>query len=242
VPSSSAVTAEPETPDVRGCGIDHRRESRPGHLEDADLIDRPETVLHRPQDAVVERALALEVEHRVHDVLERPGSRDAAALGHMADEQHRRSGLLGEPHQPRRAFPHLTHVARRALELVRVRGLDRVDEHHAGLERARVVHDRFQPCLAQRVHRAGVDREPLGAQPDLVGRFFARDVQCGNPGALEARGALQQQGGLANAGLAADEDDRSRNDAPAEDVVELVEAGPPPLGPPHPHGRQADGR
>src|SRR2546430_13681955 len=38
-----------------------------------------EAVLRRPQDAVIERALPLEVQHRVDDVLERLGTGDAAA-------------------------------------------------------------------------------------------------------------------------------------------------------------------
>src|SRR5439155_782580 len=86
--------------------------SRTGHLEHADLVHGAEAVLHGAQDAVIQRALALEVEDRVHDVLERLGARDAAALGYVPDEQHRGPRLLREAHQPGRALPHLTHVAR----------------------------------------------------------------------------------------------------------------------------------
>ena len=41
----------------------------------------------------------------------------------------------------------------------------------------------------------------------------------------EVRGRLQQQRGLADARLAADEHQRARNDAAAEHAIELVDAG-----------------
>src|SRR5256886_15581388 len=63
-----------------------------------------------------EGALALEVQHRVDDVLERLGTGDAAALGHVAHQEHGRSGLLGEAHEPRGAVAHLAHVAGRSEE------------------------------------------------------------------------------------------------------------------------------
>ncbi len=137
----------------------------------------------------------------------------------------------------------LAHVAGRALELVGVRGLDRVDEHHAGAQRAGVMGDRLQPRLAQHVHRAGIDRQPIGPQPDLIGRLLSGHVQCGNARLLEPRRALQQQGGLPDAGLAAHEHYGSRYDAAAEDEIELPEARLPPLHPgPLPQRGQADGR
>src|SRR5439155_1685899 len=85
-------------------------ETGPRHFEHADLVHGAEAVLHGAQDPVVQRALALEVENRVHDVLERLGAGDAAALRHVPDEQHRGPRLLREAHEPGRALPHLTHV------------------------------------------------------------------------------------------------------------------------------------
>jgi hypothetical protein len=43
------------------------------HGEDAELVHRSEAVLGGAQQAIVEGGLALEVEHGVHDVLERLG-------------------------------------------------------------------------------------------------------------------------------------------------------------------------
>ena len=61
------------------------------HLEDADLLGRPEPVLGRAQEAQRGVALAVEADDRVDEVLEglRPG--DRAVLGDVPDEDDRRS-------------------------------------------------------------------------------------------------------------------------------------------------------
>ena len=84
------------------------------HLEDADLVGRPEAVLERAERAVGALALALELEDAVHEVLEhaRPGER--ALLGHVAHEQHRDAALLGDAHQPAGDLADLAHRAGRA--------------------------------------------------------------------------------------------------------------------------------
>ena len=81
VPSMPAKTAAPGD-----CGVALADEQRGrvgdllqpgvGHLEDADLVGRAEAVLHRPQDAEVVAAFALEIEHRVDHVLDHPGPGD----------------------------------------------------------------------------------------------------------------------------------------------------------------------
>jgi hypothetical protein len=68
-------------------GIRDRLQTRPGHLEDAQLRDRAEAVLDRAHDPVVLALLALEVEHGVDDVLERLRARQAAVLGDVADQE-----------------------------------------------------------------------------------------------------------------------------------------------------------
>src|SRR3989442_395685 len=210
-----------------------RQQPAPGHLEHADLIDRAEPVLHGAQHPVIERVLAFEVKDGVHDVLERLRPGDPAPSRHVPDEQYRGPGLLGEAHQPCRTLPHLAHVSGRALELVGVGGLDRVDEHDAGAERLRVMEDRLEPRLPQHVDAPRVVRQAVGAQAQLVGRLFPRDVEGGDAGLLEPRGALEQQRGFPDPGLAAHQDDGSGDDAPAEDEVEFGQSGAP-AGDPHP--------
>src|SRR5207237_4774260 len=100
-------------------------------------------------DAMVERALALEIQHGVHDVPERLRLRGATALRNVSHEQHRGSSLLRQAHEARRAFADLSYVARGAFEVVGVGGLNRVHEHDLRAEGARVMDDRLEPGLAQ---------------------------------------------------------------------------------------------
>jgi len=54
-------------------------------------------------------------------------------------------------------------------------------------------------------------------------RFFSGAVQHGPCRARHVRRRLQQQRRLADAGLTAQEDERPRHDAAAEDAIELVD-------------------
>src|SRR5262245_20191376 len=71
--------------------------------------------------------------------------------------------------------------------------------------------------------RAAEQPERGGPQPDLGGGLFARGVQdvraCR---ARDARRDLEEQGGLADPGLAADEDERPGHEAATEDAIELA--------------------
>ena len=120
-------------------------------------------------------------------------------------------------------------VARRALQRLGVDRLDGVDDDDVGRDRARRADDGLEPGFAQHVHRAGVLGQPVGAEPELVGRLLAAGVEHRPPRRLQPRRGLKQQRGLADAGLAADQDHRARHDAAAEDEVEFVDAGAPAL-------------
>ena len=52
-------------------------------------------------------AVALKIKNSVHHMLKHPRSRNRAVLGHMAHDEHRRSGLLREHDQLPRALTHL---------------------------------------------------------------------------------------------------------------------------------------
>ena len=105
------------------------------HLEHADLVGRPEAVLERAQRAVGALALALELEHAVHEVLEHARAGERALLGHVAHEHRRDAALLGHPHEPPGHLAHLADRAGRADQLARVQRLHRVD--HADRRAAR---------------------------------------------------------------------------------------------------------
>ena len=69
------------------------------------------------------------------------------------------------------------------------------------------------------------DAEAAGAQADLVDGFLAGDVEHALAGAGERGGGLQQQGGFADAGIAADQHGGGRHQAAAEHAVEFGDAG-----------------
>src|SRR3546814_2002378 len=58
------------------------------HCEDADLVGAAETVLHRPQHAILVAALALEIENGVDHVLQHARACDLSVLGDMRSEEH----------------------------------------------------------------------------------------------------------------------------------------------------------
>ena len=101
--------------------------------------------------------VAVERQHGVDEVLERPGTREPAVLGDVSDEQRRDAERLRVPHEPARA---LAHLARRAgLGAAGRVGhrLDRVDDEDRGLELAGGADDGIE--VGRRQHVAA--RRPL---------------------------------------------------------------------------------
>ena len=131
---------------------------------------------------------------------------------------------LGMPHQLGGALAQLRDRAWRGIQGVGVEGLYRVDHHQAGPVLGQLGQDLLHRGLGQ--HRQVQIRQPqaLGAQVDLGQRFLTGDVQRAHA-RLHAGQDLQQQGGLADAGVAADQDDRAGNDAAAQYPVHLAQPG-----------------
>ena len=77
--------------------------------------------------------------------------------------------------------------------------------------------------LGQEIELAVPDAQPVAADLDLLEGFLARDVE--DPLALggEIPADLEEEGRLADARLAADQDERAEDDAPAEDLVEFLD-------------------
>ncbi len=69
--------------------------------------------------------------------------------------------------------------------------------------------------------------QPLGAEAYLADRLFARHVDDAASGARHRGGDLDQDGRLADAGVAADEDRGAGHEAAADHPVELADAGEP---------------
>ena len=183
MPSMQQSTAEPGAAG-RPLGQEHRRRVRApacrpadGHLEHAQLAHRAEPVLGRPHDAMRVMALALEVQHRVDDVLERLRPGEAAFLRDVADEERRDVLRLGREQQLRRRLAHLADAAGRRLHLQREHGLDRVDDDQRRLEPGHLLEDALEAGLGQQVERRVADAEPLAARLHLVLGFLARAVE-----------------------------------------------------------------
>ena len=145
-------------------------QARLGHLEDADLVGRPEPVLRRAEQPQRRVPLALEVDDRVDEVLERLGPGDRAVLRHVADQHDRDPVALREVHQPQRRLADLADAPAAPVELVDGRGLDRVDDDaRTGRSGAGGLHDppdlvlrEDADALGRRARRAGRDAPPAG--------------------------------------------------------------------------------
>ena len=194
------------------------------HLEDADLVGGPEPVFHRAKDAELVAALAFKIEYGIDHVLDHAGAGDRAFLGDVADEHQRSARFLGPAHQFLRAGPHLRHRAGRGLETVGPERLDRIDDDEAGIRFLQRRQDAPQVRLRRELHRRAGDLEALRPLLDLRGGFLAGDIDGFDAVAGKAGGGLQEQGGLADARIAADQRGRGRHNAAAEHAVELLDA------------------
>ena len=85
--------------------------------------------------------------------------------------------------------------------------------------------DALETRFRQQVQRRPFDAEPVAARLDLMLRFLAGAVEHRPDRVREMRRGLQQQRRLADARLAADQHERSGNDAAAQHAIELVDAG-----------------
>ncbi len=196
------------------------------HGEDADLVGRTEAVLDRAQDAEAVRPLAFEIEHRVDHVLQHARAGDQAFLGDVADEHQGEAAPLGEPDQLVRRRAHLGDGAGRGLERLDEQRLDRIDHHEfgrvAGGERGGDVADLGRDREPDRGLR---DAETFGAEPHLVDRLFARDIDGAVAARRDAGGGLEQQRRFADARIAADQHGGTGHQSAAEHPVELGDAG-----------------
>ena len=210
-------------------GVRDLGEAALGHLEDADLIGRPEPVLDGAQDPVRMVSLALEVEHGVDEVLEHARAGQRPFLGDVPDQEGGDALALGEQHQARPAFADLADAARRGLEAGQVDGLDGVHDQDARAQRLHVAQDDVEVVLGHEVEARGRDPEPLGPELDLSGRLLARDIEH-RAGALRQRASrLQEQGGLADPRIAADQDERVLDQASSQHPIQLADPRRDPL-------------
>ncbi len=104
-------------------------------------------------------------------------------------------------------------------------GLDGVNDHQVRLFPGQDLCDGIQFGLAQETGIIPEGTDPVGPQFDLMQRFLAGDIEDPVPGGRYIGRRLQQQGGFADAWVAADQDQRSFDDPPAQDPVQFPETG-----------------
>ncbi|OQA40623.1 MAG: hypothetical protein BWY52_02823 [Chloroflexi bacterium ADurb.Bin325] len=149
--------------------------------------------------------------------------RDGALLGDVADEEEREAARLGKAQQVRRAVAHLGDAARAGSDGV---GVDALHGIHHDQPRRGVLdlgRDGLEVRLGQHEDIALDDAQPLRAQLDLRGGFLAGDVEDRALAAAQRMAQLDQQGGLADAGVAADEHHRAGHDAAAQHAAQLAD-------------------
>src|SRR5829696_3219627 len=134
-----------------GRRIDDLDQAALPHLEDTDLAGGAEPVLESAQGPEGALALALELQHAVDQVLERPRSRQRALLRHVPDQEQRDIESLRRLQQ---GGGRLTHRADAARGRIRDReGLHRVDHTGGGPFRLERREDALQRGLAQHRYR-----------------------------------------------------------------------------------------
>ena len=195
------------------------------HGENADLVHRAKAVLEAAQDAILVAALALEAEHDIDHMLQHARAGDGAILGDMAHQHQRHAIFLGIADEFEGTGAHLADGARRALDLVGMHGLDRIDHQ----QRGRLHAVQRGENVAHRGGGGQLDRrlgqpQPVGPQAHLPGRFLAADVDRRLTGQGQLGRRLQQQGGFADARIAAHENGAARHDAAAQRPVQLGNA------------------
>ena len=173
-------------------------------------------------------AVALELEHAVDEMLEHARAGDGAVLGHVADEDRGDVLLLRDPEQAAGGLADLADRAGRRAHVGGVERLDRVDHADVGLLALERRADGIELGLGEDLDVLGA-AEPRRAELHLRGRLLAGDEErTAAAGGDRAEGA-EEQGRLADAGLAADEHEARGDEPAAEDAVELGHAGRDPL-------------
>ncbi len=143
--------------------------------------------------------VALEIQHGIDHVFQHARAGNRAVFGHVSDQYHGDAHLFRHARQLGGAFAYLRHGTWGGGDLVGIHGLDGVDDDDFGLMLFQRRLNRFHADFGKQVHAFGGQFQTLRAQGDLLGGFFAGNVQ--HFAALRHFGnGLQQQRRFADAG------------------------------------------
>ncbi len=157
-----------------GRGILDLLEALAGHGEHAQLVDRAKAVLDRAHHAVAAAAVALEIQHGIHHVLEHARAGQRAFLGHVSHQHDAAPIFLGPAHQCRGGLPNLRDGARRGFQRLHVHRLDRIDHQQPGFLLVSVTEDLADRRLGQAADALQRQFEPPRAHAQLLQRLLAR--------------------------------------------------------------------
>lgn len=115
-------------------------------------------------------------------------------------------------------------LPRRALHVGLEDGLDGVDDEEFRLEILHMRLDRLEIRLADDEERVGQGLQAVGAHAHLARALLARHIEDFPALARDIGADAQRQARLADARIADDQDHRARDDAAAQDAVELARA------------------
>ena len=211
----------------QSAGVGDLGDAVTGHLEAAHLIRRPEAVLVGAHETQRGLAVALELQHDIHEVFEQAGAGDRAVFGDVADEQHRQVAILADADERRRDLAHLRGPAGEPVGEAGGDGLHAVDDHQLRLHLVDLAEDCREVGLGGEEERGLQGVGAFGAQAHLAHRLLGADVEHALAGGGGATGDLEQQRRLADTGLAAEQDRCARHDPAAEHAVELGDAAGP---------------
>ena len=113
----------------------------------------------------------------------------------------------------------------RGLKLDRKDRLHGVDHDQCRLQAGHLLEDALDARFREQVERCLADAEAVATALDLVLRFLSRSVEDRANLTREMSRRLQQERRLADAGLAAQQHQRSRDETPAEHTIELLDPG-----------------
>ena len=146
-------------------------------------------------------------------------------LGHVPHNENRGAGGLSKIEQAQGGLAHLAHGAGRRGEGVHADCLDGVDDDQAGTQARGLGESAIDVGV-------GVDEQGLAVQPKalrahvyLGRRLFGGEVEAGVRGSGQARRNVEHQGGLADAGIAAQKHQRTGHESAAEHAVQLGDTG-----------------
>ncbi len=155
-------------------------------------------------------------------MFEQPGARDRAVFGHVADDERRAVGALGEVHEGDRALAHLGDAAGTRFDFRERHRLNRVDDERARCDPGECVQHGAQVRFGKQ-EQVVACAQPLRAQLGLGRGFFTANVHDRSALGREARCELQQERRLPRAGRSPDQHQAPGHDSPTEQHVEFAD-------------------